>query len=229
MCIKIAGRTKLLPCLSPQVPQHNQAVLSQGGRRGADVRRHRGGELQGREAVAHQRPGPTHRRDLWFAQCVESGVNNLALRHWPRDSFVSLAVVPMRDLPVVFQEAAGEGVPILLVGNKMDMDEDRQVSFKDAEQLAHVSSAIILFTMSFMPPLPSSLRRWYSFDTVCRKATSCSPRSAPTLAGMWPSPWLVWPGRAVNRRASNQMEVWRIKGLTGSCGVPVPVCLCSEC
>lgn len=64
----------------------------------------------------------------------------------------------MRDLPVVFQEAAGEGVPILLVGNKMDMDEVREVSFKDAEQLARVSSVIILFTMSFTPPLPDSLR-----------------------------------------------------------------------
>ena len=38
----------------------------------------------------------------------------------------------------VFQEAAGEGIPILLLGNKMDMDEERQVSFKEAEQLAYV-------------------------------------------------------------------------------------------
>uniref|UniRef100_A0A3P8SA53 Calcium release activated channel regulator 2A n=1 Tax=Amphiprion percula TaxID=161767 RepID=A0A3P8SA53_AMPPE len=37
------------------------------------------------------------------------------------------------------QEAAGEGIPILLLGNKMDMDGDREVSFKDAEQLAYVS------------------------------------------------------------------------------------------
>lgn len=136
--------SKLLLPSSPQVPQHNQAVLPQGGRRGADVRRHRGGELQGCKAVAHQCPGqtldplPLH---------VESGDNHLALRHWPRDSSVSLVVLPMRDLLVVFQEAAGEGVPILLVGNKMDMDEDRQVSFKDAEQLAHVSS-IIFFIYS---------------------------------------------------------------------------------
>ncbi|XP_029901629.1 ras and EF-hand domain-containing protein [Myripristis murdjan] len=35
------------------------------------------------------------------------------------------------------QEAAGEGVPILLLGNKMDMDGDRQVSFKEAELLAY--------------------------------------------------------------------------------------------
>ncbi|XP_056133770.1 EF-hand calcium-binding domain-containing protein 4B-like [Lampris incognitus] len=35
------------------------------------------------------------------------------------------------------QEAAGEGVPILLLGNKMDMVEDREVSFKDAELLAY--------------------------------------------------------------------------------------------
>ncbi|XP_073336508.1 EF-hand calcium-binding domain-containing protein 4B [Pagrus major] len=35
------------------------------------------------------------------------------------------------------QEAAGEGIPILLLGNKMDMDDERQVSFKEAEQLAY--------------------------------------------------------------------------------------------
>jgi len=38
-----------------------------------------------------------------------------------------------------FQEAAGEGIPILLLGNKMDMGGDREVSFKEAEQLAFVS------------------------------------------------------------------------------------------
>lgn len=38
----------------------------------------------------------------------------------------------------LFQEAAGEGIQILLLGNKMDMDEDREVSFKEAEQLAYV-------------------------------------------------------------------------------------------
>lgn len=45
----------------------------------------------------------------------------------------------LRDVTTVFQEAAGEGIPILLLGNKMDMDEERQVSFKEAEQLAYVS------------------------------------------------------------------------------------------
>uniref|UniRef100_A0A7N8WKR8 Calcium release activated channel regulator 2Ab n=1 Tax=Mastacembelus armatus TaxID=205130 RepID=A0A7N8WKR8_9TELE len=34
------------------------------------------------------------------------------------------------------QEAAGEEIPILLLGNKMDMDGDREVSIKEAEQLA---------------------------------------------------------------------------------------------
>ncbi|XP_054609636.1 EF-hand calcium-binding domain-containing protein 4B isoform X2 [Dunckerocampus dactyliophorus] len=34
------------------------------------------------------------------------------------------------------KDAAGEGVQILLLGNKMDMDGDREVSFKEAEQLA---------------------------------------------------------------------------------------------
>uniref|UniRef100_A0A3B4Z671 Calcium release activated channel regulator 2A n=1 Tax=Seriola lalandi dorsalis TaxID=1841481 RepID=A0A3B4Z671_SERLL len=37
------------------------------------------------------------------------------------------------------QEAAGEGIPVLLLGNKMDMDEEREVPFKEAEQLAYVS------------------------------------------------------------------------------------------
>uniref|UniRef100_A0A3Q3VNN6 small monomeric GTPase n=1 Tax=Mola mola TaxID=94237 RepID=A0A3Q3VNN6_MOLML len=36
------------------------------------------------------------------------------------------------------QEAAGEDIPILLLGNKMDMDGHREVSFKEAEQLAYV-------------------------------------------------------------------------------------------
>ncbi|CAL8242504.1 unnamed protein product [Merluccius merluccius] len=34
------------------------------------------------------------------------------------------------------QEAAGEGIPILLLGNKMDMDAERQVSYKEAVLLA---------------------------------------------------------------------------------------------
>uniref|UniRef100_H3C1B1 Uncharacterized protein n=1 Tax=Tetraodon nigroviridis TaxID=99883 RepID=H3C1B1_TETNG len=34
------------------------------------------------------------------------------------------------------QEAAGEGIPILLLGNKMDMTEHREVSFKEAEKVA---------------------------------------------------------------------------------------------
>ncbi|XP_061662818.1 EF-hand calcium-binding domain-containing protein 4B isoform X2 [Syngnathoides biaculeatus] len=34
------------------------------------------------------------------------------------------------------KDAAGEGVQILVLGNKMDMDADREVSFKAAEQLA---------------------------------------------------------------------------------------------
>uniref|UniRef100_A0A3Q3MTZ7 Calcium release activated channel regulator 2Ab n=1 Tax=Labrus bergylta TaxID=56723 RepID=A0A3Q3MTZ7_9LABR len=49
------------------------------------------------------------------------------------------------------QEAAGEGVPILLLGNKMDMDGQREVSFRVAEQLAYVSftqSLVIFFEVS---------------------------------------------------------------------------------
>ncbi|XP_042367323.1 EF-hand calcium-binding domain-containing protein 4B isoform X2 [Plectropomus leopardus] len=45
------------------------------------------------------------------------------------------------------QEAAGEGIPILLLGNKMDMDEDREVSFKEAEQLAY-ENKVIFFEVS---------------------------------------------------------------------------------
>ncbi|XP_040029081.2 EF-hand calcium-binding domain-containing protein 4B isoform X2 [Gasterosteus aculeatus] len=45
------------------------------------------------------------------------------------------------------QEAAGEGIPILLLGNKMDMDGDREVSFKDAEQLAH-ENQVMFFEVS---------------------------------------------------------------------------------
>ncbi|XP_041637046.1 EF-hand calcium-binding domain-containing protein 4B-like isoform X2 [Cheilinus undulatus] len=45
------------------------------------------------------------------------------------------------------QEAAGEGVPILLLGNKMDMDGQRQVSFRVAEQLAF-ENRVIFFEVS---------------------------------------------------------------------------------
>ncbi|XP_030006187.1 ras and EF-hand domain-containing protein isoform X2 [Sphaeramia orbicularis] len=45
------------------------------------------------------------------------------------------------------QEAAGEGIPILLLGNKMDMDGDRQVSFKEAELLAF-ENKVMFFEVS---------------------------------------------------------------------------------
>ncbi|XP_034529417.1 ras and EF-hand domain-containing protein-like [Notolabrus celidotus] len=45
------------------------------------------------------------------------------------------------------QEAAGEGVPILLLGNKMDMDGQREVSFRVAEQLAY-ENRVIFFEVS---------------------------------------------------------------------------------
>ncbi|XP_026217024.1 ras and EF-hand domain-containing protein isoform X2 [Anabas testudineus] len=45
------------------------------------------------------------------------------------------------------QEAAGEWVPILLLGNKMDMDGDREVSFKEAEQLAY-ENKVMFFEVS---------------------------------------------------------------------------------
>nr|XP_061815857.1 EF-hand calcium-binding domain-containing protein 4B-like [Nerophis lumbriciformis] len=40
------------------------------------------------------------------------------------------------------KDAAGEGVQILLLGNKMDMDSDREVSLKEAEQLAQESKVM---------------------------------------------------------------------------------------
>ncbi|XP_034382244.1 ras and EF-hand domain-containing protein homolog isoform X2 [Cyclopterus lumpus] len=45
------------------------------------------------------------------------------------------------------QEAAGEGVPILLLGNKMDMDGDRKVSFKEAKHLAY-ENKVMFFEVS---------------------------------------------------------------------------------
>ncbi|XP_068442850.1 EF-hand calcium-binding domain-containing protein 4B [Clinocottus analis] len=45
------------------------------------------------------------------------------------------------------QEAAGEGIPILLLGNKMDMDGEREVSFKEAEQLAY-DNKVMFFEVS---------------------------------------------------------------------------------
>ncbi|TMS02504.1 Ras-related protein Rab-44 [Larimichthys crocea] len=45
------------------------------------------------------------------------------------------------------QEAAGEGIPILLLGNKMDIDGEREVSFKEAEQLAY-DNRVMFFEVS---------------------------------------------------------------------------------
>ncbi|KAF7670022.1 hypothetical protein LDENG_00074240 [Lucifuga dentata] len=45
------------------------------------------------------------------------------------------------------QEVAGEGIPILLLGNKMDMDGDRKVSFKEAELLAY-ENKVMFFEVS---------------------------------------------------------------------------------
>ncbi|XP_031714968.1 ras and EF-hand domain-containing protein isoform X2 [Anarrhichthys ocellatus] len=45
------------------------------------------------------------------------------------------------------QEAAGIGIPILILGNKMDMDGKRAVSFKEAEQLAD-ENKVMFFEVS---------------------------------------------------------------------------------
>lgn len=54
------------------------------------------------------------------------------------------------------QEAAGEGIPILLLGNKMDMDESREVPVKEAEKLAQVSSLPMLRGAAVQAPLLTS-------------------------------------------------------------------------
>uniref|UniRef100_A0A4W5K2E5 Calcium release activated channel regulator 2Ab n=1 Tax=Hucho hucho TaxID=62062 RepID=A0A4W5K2E5_9TELE len=45
------------------------------------------------------------------------------------------------------QEAAGEGIPILLLGNKMDVTSEREVPLKDAETLAH-DTRVIFYEVS---------------------------------------------------------------------------------
>ncbi|KAJ0056912.1 hypothetical protein NL108_000715 [Boleophthalmus pectinirostris] len=45
------------------------------------------------------------------------------------------------------QEAAGEGIPILLLGNKMDIEGEREVSFKEAEHLAF-ENKVMFFEVS---------------------------------------------------------------------------------
>ncbi|CAL1568594.1 unnamed protein product [Knipowitschia caucasica] len=45
------------------------------------------------------------------------------------------------------QEAAGEGIPILLLGNKMDIAGEREVSFKEAENLAF-ENKVMFFEVS---------------------------------------------------------------------------------
>lgn len=203
---------KLRIKLLPQVPQHNQAVLSQGGRRGADVRRHRGGELQGREAVAHQCPGPTRRRDLWFAQCVESWDNNLALRRRPRVLVHPWWSSQWETRPLSSRKQQGKESPSSSWETKWTWTKTGRCPSKMLSNWLTWVRLLFYLQMSFTPLLPDSLCCWCSFDTVCRKATSCSPRSAPTPAGMWPSPWLVWPGRAANWRASNPdgcVKNWR--------------------
>lgn len=54
------------------------------------------------------------------------------------------------------QEAAGEGIPILLLGNKMDMDKSREVPVKEAEKLAQVSSRLMLGGAVVHAPLLTS-------------------------------------------------------------------------
>uniref|UniRef100_M4A9T4 Calcium release activated channel regulator 2A n=1 Tax=Xiphophorus maculatus TaxID=8083 RepID=M4A9T4_XIPMA len=54
------------------------------------------------------------------------------------DVTVAESFTAVRPWLLNVQEAAGEGIPILLLGNKMDMTREREVPSKDAEQLAFV-------------------------------------------------------------------------------------------
>ncbi|XP_061571223.1 EF-hand calcium-binding domain-containing protein 4B [Cololabis saira] len=47
------------------------------------------------------------------------------------------------------QEAAGEGVPVLLLGNKMDMEKEREVLLKDAERLASENKVMFFEVSAF--------------------------------------------------------------------------------
>uniref|UniRef100_A0A8C2Z662 Calcium release activated channel regulator 2A n=1 Tax=Cyclopterus lumpus TaxID=8103 RepID=A0A8C2Z662_CYCLU len=71
------------------------------------------------------------------------------------------------------QEAAGEGVPILLLGNKMDMDGDRKVSFKEAKHLAYVSLFFYFFFFfsNVLSVFLSSLRVLMEQEDRVRDAT----------------------------------------------------------
>ncbi|KAM9846021.1 EF-hand calcium-binding domain-containing protein 4B [Aulostomus maculatus] len=63
------------------------------------------------------------------------------------DVTVSESFKAVRPWLTNVQDAAGEGIPILLLGNKMDMDNEREVSFKEAEQLAY-ENKVMFFEVS---------------------------------------------------------------------------------
>lgn len=70
-------------------------------------------------------------------------------------------MVPLTRVPLTSvlppQEAAGEGIPILLLGNKMDIVGEREVKFKDAEILAQVSLNIDIENQYYciITPMPA--------------------------------------------------------------------------
>uniref|UniRef100_A0A3B3V6T4 Calcium release activated channel regulator 2A n=1 Tax=Poecilia latipinna TaxID=48699 RepID=A0A3B3V6T4_9TELE len=63
------------------------------------------------------------------------------------DVTVAESFAAVRPWLLNVQEAAGESIPILLLGNKMDMTREREVSFKDAEQLAS-ENKVMFFEVS---------------------------------------------------------------------------------
>ncbi|XP_023205571.1 ras and EF-hand domain-containing protein-like isoform X2 [Xiphophorus maculatus] len=63
------------------------------------------------------------------------------------DVTVAESFTAVRPWLLNVQEAAGEGIPILLLGNKMDMTREREVPSKDAEQLAF-ENKVIFFEVS---------------------------------------------------------------------------------
>uniref|UniRef100_A0A3B5MEH4 Calcium release activated channel regulator 2Ab n=1 Tax=Xiphophorus couchianus TaxID=32473 RepID=A0A3B5MEH4_9TELE len=63
------------------------------------------------------------------------------------DVTVAESFTAVRPWLLNVQEAAGEGIPILLLGNKMDMTREREVPSKDAEQLAF-ENKVMFFEVS---------------------------------------------------------------------------------
>lgn len=165
-----------------QVPQHHQAVLSQGGRCGADVRRHSGRELQSSEAMARQRSGSY---DLWPSPCASPvwldvfSAAQMTLTSWFHSFFIP-GSGGRRDShpPPGKQDGHGRRARGVL-------------------QRRRAAGCCECSGMKSDNKTWHTLHCWRFTPGACRRTTSCSPRSVPTPARTWPSHWRAWPGRNV--------------------------------